>query len=361
MTGNTFGKIFKITTWGESHGPAMGVVVDGCLPGINLSEVDIQKELDRRRPGQSIVTTTRGEDDKVEILSGIFNGVTTGAPISLVIKNKDSDPSRYDNIKDVFRPGHADFTFTKKYGIRDHRGGGRSSGRETSARVAAGAIAKKLLDMLSNEKIKIYAYAKQIGNVSITEKKLDSNDFEEIEKNIVRCPDKDAAKKMEDLITQMRKEGDSVGGIVEVVIKGVPIGLGDPVFDKLNADLGKALLSIGSVRGIEFGNGFGAATLTGKQNNDEISSKGFLSNNAGGMLGGISNGEDITIRIAVKPTSSISKEQKTITINNEDTKLIVEGRHDPCIVPRIIPVVESMAALVILDKLLIQQFYTKSK
>lgn len=347
MTGNTFGKLFKITTWGESYGKAVGVVIDGCPPNILLDESDIQKELDRRKPGQSPITSQRNEEDKVEILSGVFDGKTTGMPISLIVRNKELDNSKYEKIKNVFRPGHADFTFFKKYGIRDYLGGGRSSGRETIGRVAAGAVAKKII---SKQGIKIFAYAKQIGNI-----KAKNIDLDEIEKNNVRCADKDAAKSMEKLIIKTRDEGDSIGGIVEIIIKGCPAGLGDPVFDKLNADLAKALMSIGSVKGVEFGVGFDSANLKGSENNDQINKKGFMSNNSGGILGGISTGQDIVIRIAVKPTSSITKEQKTIDINNKEAKISVEGKHDACVVPRIIPVAESMAALVLADKILIQK------
>jgi chorismate synthase len=347
MSGNNFGKLFRITTWGESHGPATGVVIDGCPSGLELTEREIQKELDRRKPGQSNVTSLRKEDDKVEIVSGVFGGKTTGMPIALIIKNKNADPSKYEEIKDMFRPGHADFTYYKKYGIRDYRGGGRASGRETIGRVAAGAIAKKIL---KKEKIEIYAYARQIGNI-----KAEKIDLKEIERNFVRSPDKDVAKDMEKLILSMKAEGDSIGGIVEIIVKNCPVGLGDPVFDKLDADLAKALLSIGAVKGVEFGRGFEVAELKGSENNDQITFSGFKNNNAGGVLGGISTGQDLVMRIAVKPTPSISKEQETVDINNKNSKIIVKGRHDPCIVPRIVPVAESMVALVLIDKLLIQK------
>ena len=345
MAGNTFGSHFKVMTWGESHGPAIGVVVDGCPAGMELAEEDIQKDLDRRRPGQSAVTTSRSELDQVKILSGVFEGKTTGTPISMLVYNKDQKSSQYDNLKDVFRPGHADYTFFKKFGIRDHRGGGRSSGRETWARVAAGAIAKKIL---AQKGITVYAYAKQIGHIQ-----AQTVDFDFIEKNPVRCPDKAVASKMEEYIVAAKEEGDSVGGIIEIIVKGCPPGLGDPVFDRLDADLAKALMSIGTIKGVEIGAGFGAALLKGSQNNDEITSDGFTSNNAGGILGGISTGQDIIIRVAVKPTSSIAFEQRTVDINNRDTTIKIEGRHDPCIVPRVVPVTECMTLLVLADKILV--------
>ena len=347
MTGNSFGKMFRITTWGESHGPAVGVVIDGCPSNIELSEKDIQKELARRKPGQSNITSTRTEEDKVEILSGVFEGKTTGTPISLLIKNKDADSSSYEKIKNVFRPGHADFTYAQKYGIRDYRGGGRSSGRETAARVAAGAVAKKLLKI---KKISIFAYTKQIGK--IIAKNIDLN---EIEHNLIRCADKKAAALMEKEITKAKQDGDSLGSIVEIIVKNCPAGLGDPVFDKLNAELAKALLSIGAVKGIEFGNGFNVVNLKGSQNNDQMSSKCFLTNNSGGILGGISTGQDIVIRIAVKAPSSIAKAQSTITTSGINIKIKVEGRHDPCLAPRIVPVAESMVALVLVDRIIMQK------
>ena len=347
MTGNIFGKLFRITTWGESHGKGLGVVIDGCPSGLKLDAEDIQFELDRRKPGQSKVTSTRKETDRVEIWSGVFEGKTTGTPISLLIRNQDADSSKYDQIKDLFRPGHADFTFQKKFGIRDHRGGGRSSGRETAARVAAGAIAKKILD---GNKIRLIAHAVQIGKI-----KADKIDLDVIDDNLVKCADVAAAKKMEAEILTAKQDGDSIGGIVEIIVQGCPIGLGDPVFDKLEADLGKALFSIGAVKGVEFGCGFAVAGLKGSENNDQIASTGFKTNNAGGVLGGISTGQDIVMRIAVKPTPSIAKEQKTINLQNQDSIIKVTGRHDPCIVPRIIPVAESMVALVLVDKLLMQR------
>ena len=353
MTGNVFGEQLKIMTWGESHGPALGVVIDGCPSGLCIDEADIQKELDRRKPGQNKIVSQRKEDDKVEILSGVFEGKTTGTPISLIVWNKDADSSKYEKIKDFFRPGHADFSFLKKFGIRDHKGGGRSSGRETVSRVCGGGVAKKIIDKAG---IKIYAYAKQIGDVI-----CDKIDLDEIENNNVRCADKGAAQKMEKLILDVKKQRDSIGGIVEILVKRCPVGLGDPVFDKLEADLAKALMSIGAVKGVEFGKGFGVAELRGSENNDEMDADGFKSNRSGGVLGGISTGEDIVIRIAVKPTPSISKEQKTIDVDGNEVGIKIEGRHDPCIVPRLIPVAENMVALVLADKILIQEKNEKGK
>lgn len=345
MSGNTFGKIFKISTWGESHGPGVGVVVEGCPAGLPLKEKEIQKEIDRRRTGQSKVTTMRKEPDRVRILSGVFKGKTTGTPIGMWVENKDADSSKYEDIKDLFRPGHADFTYQMKYGSRDYRGGGRSSARETVGRVAAGAIAKKLL---ARQKINIIGYTKQIG--AIAAKKID---YKEIEKNIVRCPDKNMAKKMIDHILNVRKKGDSVGGIIEIVVKGVPPGLGEPVFDRLDADLAKAVMCIPAVKGVEVGAGFSAAEMLGSQCNDAFIRKAgrttTRTNNAGGILGGISNGADIVIRFVVKPTSSINKEQDTVTRQGKKARIRVEGRHDPCVCPRAVPIAESMVALTLVD------------
>ena len=349
MAGNTFGKHFRITTFGESHGKAIGVVIDGVKPGLPIDTAVIQRELDRRRPGQSKVTTARSEEDKVDILSGVFEGKTTGTPICMVIWNKDQKPQAYDKIKNVFRPGHAGYAYLAKYGISDYRGGGRSSGRETASRVAAGAIAKSLLE---KKGVKIYAYTKEVGGI-----RAKTIDFRQIEKNPLRCPDPVAAKKMERKVLKMKKEGDSVGGIVEIVVKNPPAGLGEPVFNKLEADLAKALMSIGAVKGFEVGNGFAAARLKGSENNDPMYFDKKLkrvrtrTNNAGGIAGGISNGEDIVLRIAVKPASSIVKEQETVTVDGKPAKISVEGRHDPCICPRVVPVAESMVALTLLDHL----------
>lgn len=343
MPGNAFGIRFRITTFGESHGKAVGIVVEGVTPGLELSESDIQKELDKRNPGQSKVTTSRKESDTVNIVSGVFEGKTTGTPLTMIIFNEDIDSESYENVKSLFRPGHADYTYYKKYGIRDYRGGGRSSGRETVARVAAGAVAKK---MLLKTGIKISAYVTKAAGIECKERNLS-----EIEKNIVRACDAKAAKAIVEKILKLKKEGNSAGGIVECKISGVPAGLGEPVFDKLDADIAKAMLSIGSVKGIEFGLGFKSADITGKENNDQMNKNGFLSNNSGGILGGISTGQDILFRIAVKPTASIASEQKTIDTNGNEVLCKTEGRHDPCICPRIIPVVEAMAAIVIVDHL----------
>lgn len=351
MSGNTFGNIFKISTWGESHGKTIGVVVDGCPAGLPLQAKDIQKELDRRRTGQSKVTTTRKEPDQVKIMSGVFQEKTTGTPIAMMVENADADSSKYEDIKHLYRPGHADYTYDQKYGFRDYRGGGRSSARETVGRVAAGAIAKKLL---ARHKIKVFAYTKQIGD--LVAQKFNQK---EIEKNIVRCPDKAVAAKMVDAIMQVRKEGDSLGGVIEVVAQGVPAGLGEPVFDRLDADLAKALMCLPAVKGVEVGIGFEAARLKGSQCNDIFVPEGKTvttqTNNAGGVLGGISNGNDIVLRMVVKPTSSINREQNTVNQKGKKAKIRVEGRHDPCVAPRAVPMAEAMVALVLIDHLLMQK------
>ncbi len=352
MSGNTFGEKFKVTTFGESHGKAVGVVVDGVPSKLKLSNEDIQKELDRRRPGQSIITTQRQEEDRAEILSGVFEGRTLGTPICIIVWNKEKCSDDYENIKNIFRPGHADFTYYSKYGIYDYRGGGRASGRETVGRVAAGAIAKKIL---TQHKIKIIAYTKSIAGIE--SKKYD---YSEIEKNSVRCPDSNAAKKMEKKILDVMKTGDSVGGIVEVVIQGCPPGLGEPVFNKLDAELAKAMLSIPSVKGFEIGSGFHSAEIYGSENNDEFYFDKKLkkirtrTNNAGGILGGISTGEDIVFRIVVKPASSINQSQNSVNIGGKKEKIQIKGRHDPCICPRIVPVAEAMAAMVIANYLYVK-------
>ena len=343
MPGSVFGEAFRVTTFGESHGKAVGAVVEGVTPGLPLREADIQKDLDRRKPGQSDVTSPRKESDTVQILSGVFEGKATGTPVALLIWNSGQEPAAYDPIRDVFRPGHADYTYQKKYGIRDHRGSGRASGRETAARVAAGAIARK---MLAREGIEIRAYTLQVGDIRAARL-----DYAAIDENPARCPDPEAAARMVELIRQAAAEQDSVGGIVECRAAGVPAGLGEPVFDKLDADLAKAMLSLGAVKGIEFGAGFAAATMRGSRHNDPITPPGFASNHAGGILGGISSGADIVFRIVVKPTSSIGKEQRTIDTHGRETTVRTEGRHDPCICPRIVPVVEAMAALVLADHL----------
>ncbi|HIH09478.1 MAG TPA: chorismate synthase [Candidatus Diapherotrites archaeon] len=346
---NTFGKIFTFTSFGESHGKAIGAVVDGCPAGIRISEMDIQKELDRRRPGQSGVTTARSEEDKIEILSGVFEGSTTGMPIAMLIYNKDMRSRDYSNIKDVFRPGHADFTYEQKFGIRDYRGGGRSSARETAMRVAAGAIAKKFL---AQKGIGIKGFSREIAGIV-----AQRTDCSVIEQNPVRAPDMDAAKKMEKAVLAAKDEGDSVGGIVEVVASGVPIGLGEPVYYKLDSKLAEALMSINALKGVEIGSGFGSAKLKGSQNNDAMHiSRGkvkFSTNNSGGISGGISNGDDIICRIAIKPASSISKEQQTVDRRGKQAKIAVSGRHDPCLCPRAVPVAEAMVAVVLMDMYLI--------
>lgn len=342
---NTFGQVLRVTTFGESHGKALGTVVDGLLPGIELSQDDIQKQLDRRRPGQSSVSTQRNEADAVEIVSGLFEGKTTGTPLCMMVYNRDHDSRSYEAIKDVFRPGHADFTFWKKYGIRDYRGGGRSSGRETAARVSAGAVALKMLEQLG---VTVLAYAEEIAKIKGTKA-----NFSFIEKNSVRAADADKALLMEQAIKQAQKEHDSVGGIVKCIVKNLPAGLGDPVFYKLDARLAAAVMSIGAVKGIEFGSGFGAARKKGSQNNDQMENGTFLSNHAGGILGGISTGQDVVMRIAVKPTPSIAQLQKTMDRDGRTVDVVIKGRHDPCIVPRIVPVIESMAALVCYDAWLI--------
>ncbi|MFA5878929.1 MAG: chorismate synthase [Candidatus Margulisiibacteriota bacterium] len=345
MSGNTFGKIFKITTFGESHGAALGVVIDGVPSNIELTIEDIQKELQRRRPGQSAITTPRNEADQVEILSGIFDGKTLGTPIALIIKNQDCNSKDYTELKDVFRPGHADLAYQLKYGIRDYRGGGRSSGRETVARVAAGAIAKKILTQYG---VKIIAYTKSIGEISVQQ-----IDLNEIENNIVRAPDLQAAVLMIQKINELKADGDSIGGVVEAVIKHCPVGLGEPVFDKLEAVLGHALFSIGAVKGIEFGLGFEAAKLKGSEHNDSFTyhdNKIVSQHNfAGGILGGISTGEDIFLRLAIKPTPSIAKKQVTVDTDFQGKELEIHGRHDPCLCPRIVPVIEAMIAVTLVD------------
>ncbi|MCC7573535.1 MAG: chorismate synthase [Candidatus Methanofastidiosum sp.] len=354
MGGNTYGRFFRITTWGESHGKALGVVIDGCPPGIILSEDEINKELNLRKPRSDELSTQRKEDDRCEILSGVFEGKTLGTPISIIVNNKDADSSSYEKIKGVFRPGHADYTYFHKYGLYDHRGGGRASGRETVARVAGGAIARKVLE----KKIKgfeLFSFTKNIGGIGIYDIVHESLKRENIIKDRLWCPDKKISEQMAQQIIKAKSQGESVGGIVEIVVKNVPIGLGEPVFDKLEADLGKGLFSIGAVKGVEFGAGFSLSNLFGSESNDQMSKKGFVTNRAGGIVGGISNGENIIIRVAVKPIPSISKEQKTIDIKGNERSIKIEGRHDPCAIPRINPVCEAMVAITILDHLLMQK------
>jgi chorismate synthase len=347
MSGNAFGVIFRVTTWGESHGPAVGAVVEGCPPAIPLSEQDIQRELKRRRPGGLPSASPRKEEDQVEILSGLFEGRTTGTPIALLIRNKDADTGAYDLLKDVFRPGHGDYTYTQKYGFRDHRGGGRASARETAARVAAGAIARKVIGQAG---IAVKAYTLELGGI-----RAEGLSMEEVDKNPFYCPDPKAALEMEKKLREVAQAGDSLGGIVEIVARGCPAGLGEPVFDKMDADLAKALMSIGSVKGVEIGAGFAAARLTGSVCNDPLTPNGFLSNNAGGILAGITNGGDLILRVACKPIPSIRKEQQTINTEGKPVSLSIQGRHDVSVIPRIIPVCEAMVSLVLADHLLRQR------
>ena len=361
MSFNTFGKLFRFSTWGESHGPAIGCVVDGCPPNIIISEKEIQLELDKRKPGQSKFTTQRKEDDKINILSGIFNGKTTGTPISMIIYNKDMKSRDYETIKDKFRPGHADYTYFKKYGIRDYRGGGRQSARETAARVAAGAIAKKVLKTKIGRKYKVVGAVTQIGILGCN---TDNWRDEFILKNSLFCPDKSILKIWEKYLLSIRKSGSSCGAIIEVRAKGVPPGLGAPIYSKLDMDIASAMISINAVKGVNIGSGMNSAQLTGEQNSDEIFTKGkkvkFKSNNAGGILGGISSGQDIVVSFAVKPTSSILTSRKTIDKFNKNTSISVKGRHDPCVGIRAVPIGEAMMHCVILDHYLMNIAQCKS-
>ena len=349
MSHNSFGHLFRFTTFGESHGPALGCVVDGCPPGLGLTEADIQVHLDKRRPGQSKYTTQRQEPDQVKILSGVFDGVTTGTPIGLLIENMDQRSKDYSEISEKFRPGHADYTYWKKYGIRDYRGGGRSSARETAMRVAAGAVARKIL----GPGIVIKAGLVVMGEKEIDRARLD---WDEVNNNPFFCPDAQAAEEFATYLEGIRKAGSSVGGVIEVVASGVPAGLGAPIYGKLDQDLASAMMSINAVKGVEIGNGFEAARITGEQNADEIRAHGndveFLSNNAGGILGGISSGQDVVCRFAVKPTSSILTPRKTVTKSGEDTEISTKGRHDPCVGIRAVPIGEAMMACVLADHLL---------
>ena len=348
--GDSIGKLFKITTWGESHGGGVGVVVDGCPAGLTLSEEDLQFELDRRQPGQSKITTQRKESDRAIILSGVFQGKTTGTAISVMVKNDDARPNAYDHLKNLYRPSHADYTYEKKYGIRDWQGGGRSSARETVGRVAAGAIAKKILFQWN--KIQTIAWVEQIHDIksSVNKKSVTSK---MVEKSIVRCPEVKSSDAMVKRILKIRKEGDSVGGIVRVIVRNVPVGLGEPVFDKLTADLSKAIMSLPATRGIEFGMGFESTNLKGSEHNDAFISKSgkirTKTNNSGGIQGGISNGEDIDLRVSFKPTATINFEQDTVTMDGSFVKLKAKGRHDPCVLPRAVPMVEAMINLVLVD------------
>ena len=351
MSFNTFGKIFRFTTWGESHGPAIGCIVDGCPPNIPISEKEIQKDMDKRRPGQSKFTTQRKESDKVSILSGVFQGKTTGTPISMIIYNEDKRSRDYESIKDKFRPGHADFTYFKKYGIRDYRGGGRQSARETASRVAAGAIAKIVLKKIIGKKFSIVGAVTQLGIMGCDSSKWNDK---EIRKNPFFCPDKSSVKLWEKYLLGIRKSGSSCGAVIELRARGVPIGLGSPIYSKLDAEIASALMSINAVKGVNIGAGMGSAYLTGEENSDEIRGGAgkisFKSNKAGGILGGISSGQEIIASFAVKPTSSILNSRETINKKGKNTKISVKGRHDPCVGIRAVPIGEAMLACVILDQ-----------
>ncbi len=349
---NTIGKLFRVTTFGESHGEAVGGIIDGCPAGITIDEDFVQNELNQRKPGQSKITTARNESDKVHFLSGIFDGKTIGTPLAFVVFNENQHSADYENIRDIFRPSHADYTYQMKYGIRDYRGGGRSSARETLSRVVAGAIAKLIL---REKNIEIQAYTSQIGNIKLNGTYKDYN-LSNTESNIVRCPDAELAKQMENLILDVKKDGDTIGGVVSCVVKNVPIGLGEPVFGKLHAKLADAMLSINAAKGFDYGLGFDFAEKRGSEVNDVFfNDNGTIrtrSNNSGGVQGGISNGEDIYFRVAFKPVATLLKDQKTVNIKGEEVTFKTEGRHDPCVVPRAVPIVESMAAIVILDAVL---------
>ncbi len=352
--GNTFGHLFRVTTFGESHGGGVGVVIDGCPPRLEISAQEIQQELDRRRPGQSKITTPRKEEDKCEILSGVFEGKTLGTPIAILVKNKDTRSQDYDEMALKYRPSHADATYDAKYGIRNWQGGGRASARETVGRVAAGAIAKKILRQAAG--VEIIGYVKRIKDLEAVVD-FDRVTLEQVESNIVRCPDAECAQRMIELIEQTRQDGNSVGGVVECVARNVPKGLGDPVFDKLEADLAKGVMSLPASKGFEIGSGFAGTLLSGFEHNDEfyIDEKGEIrtrSNRSGGIQGGISNGENIILRVAFKPTATIAKQQNTVTTQGQPTVLAAKGRHDPCVLPRAVPMVEAMVALVLCDHLL---------
>ena len=345
MSGNTIGKIFSVTTFGESHGEALGCIIDGCPPGLSISREEIQAELDLRKPGSNKYTTQRKEPDEIEILSGIFEGKTTGTPIGLLVRNKDQKSKDYKNIKDVFRPSHADYSYFQKYGIRDYRGGGRSSARETVMRVAAGAIAKKYLKKI--QKIEIFGFLSQIGDI-----KISSFSKNQINKNPFFCPDKKIVREIEDMIDSLRKSGDSIGAKISVMATNVPPGLGEPVFDKLDADLAHGLMGINAVKGVEIGRGFEVVSMRGTENRDEISPSGFMSNNSGGTTGGISTGQDIFASIALKPTSSIMSSGNTINKSGKSVKVQTKGRHDPCVGLRATPIAEAMVAITLMDHFL---------
>lgn len=354
--GSSFGQLFRITTFGESHGGGVGVVIDGCPPNIELTTADIQRELDRRRPGQSKITTQRQEQDRCEILSGVFEERTLGTPIAILVRNEDARPEAYADLKNTYRPSHADFTYEAKYGVRNWQGGGRASARETVGRVAAGAIARKVLHNL-HPGLEIVGYVAQVHEITA---QVDNGTVRtsDVEANIVRCPDRNAAKKMISLIENMRESGDSVGGVIECVIRGVPPGLGEPVFDKLEADLAKAMLSLPATKGFEIGSGFSATRMRGSEHNDSFEIRDSRvrtrTNNSGGVQGGISNGEAIYFRVAFKPTATIARPQSTVTSLKTETQLAAKGRHDPCVLPRAVPMVEAMSALVLVDHALRQ-------
>ena len=350
MAGNSFGKLFKLTTFGESHGVAIGGVIDGCPAGIELDFDAIQNELDRRKPGQSKIVTQRKEPDSVEFYSGIFEGVTTGTPIGFAIKNTNQKSKDYSHIKDVYRPSHADYTYDKKYGVRDYRGGGRSSARETACRVVAGAIAKQFLSS-----IKINAFTSAVGDIQL-DKPYQDLDFNNIESNVIRCPDNIVAQQMISRINEIKKKGDTIGGVISCVIQNVPAGLGEPVFDKLHAELGKAMLSINAVKGFEYGSGFEGSKMLGSIHNDKFNEDGSTQTNlSGGVQGGISNGMDIYFNVAFKPVATTLQKQDTINSSGETVEMQGKGRHDPCVVPRAVPIVEAMAALVIADYMLLRR------
>ncbi len=352
MAGNSFGNLFKLTTFGESHGMAIGGIIDGCPPGLELDFDAIQNELNRRKPGQSAIVTQRKEPDTVEFMSGIFEGKTTGTPIGFAIRNANQKSKDYSHIKDVYRPSHADYTYEQKYGIRDYRGGGRSSARETACRVVAGALAKQFL-----KTIKIHAYTSSVGNIFL-EKPYQDLDFSKIESNAIRCPDPETAERMIDRIKTIKKDGNTIGGTITCVLQNVPIGLGEPVFDKLHAELGKAMLSINAVKGFEYGSGFCGAKMTGTEHNDLFNADGSTKTNlSGGIQGGISNGMDIYFRVAFKPVATVIQKQEALNSKGELVDMQGKGRHDPCVVPRAVPIVEAMAALVLANYYLLNNIY----
>ncbi len=354
MAGNTFGSLFRVTTWGESHGAALGAVIDGCPAALELAEDDIQQALDRRKPSGGAASTSRDEKDRVEILSGIFEGKTTGTPISLLIRNADARPSNYSHLRDVFRPGHGDYTWFQKYGVRDWRGGGRASGRETTGRVAAGAVAEKVIHAAG---IEVLAYTKAIGGIEIHSSREMS--FEDLKRrtrgSVLYCPDEQAAQVMEERLAAVRQEGDTLGGVVEIIVRGCPAGLGEPVFDKIDADLARALMGLGTVKAVEIGDGCAVAVKKGSEVNDPMGREGFSKNSAGGMLAGITTGQDIILRVFCKPIPSISLPQQTADIAGNPLVIEIQGRHDICVLPRIVPVCEAMVCLVLADHWLRQK------